>query len=153
MILPGQQNNPMTEATQPWAGFKYAPVRGLADRRISRYLRTQRKNMRRFFADRRLFDLLARMEEIRKSRQGMMAKNRMFQEVLNDYAERATPKPNTEAARADATPGSAVENTAPAVEVQPPGEPIDGERGPGADAGDGVRGLAAPNDREPVIEE
>jgi hypothetical protein len=159
----------MSEATQPWAGFKYEPVRGPTDRRISRYLRTQRKNMRRFFAERGVFDLLARMEEIRKSRQGMMAKNTMFQEVLNEYAERvnqpaatgpapagktgAAPQPNTEAASAD---GSATQNrgiTSASVEVQPAGEPADGERGPGLDPGDSVCGLATSDDREPVIEE
>ncbi|HWX31001.1 MAG TPA: hypothetical protein VNZ53_26630 [Steroidobacteraceae bacterium] len=77
----------MTEATQPWAGLHYMPVRGLVDRRISRYLRTQRKNMRRFFAERGLFDELEQMERIRKSRQGMVAKNEMFKEVLDSYAK------------------------------------------------------------------
>jgi hypothetical protein len=76
----------VTEATQPWSGFKYQPVRGLTDRRIARYLRTQRKNMRRFFAERGMFDELEQMERIRKSRQGTVAKNEMFREVLDQYA-------------------------------------------------------------------
>jgi hypothetical protein len=69
-----------------WPSFGYIQVPGLANRLISRYLRTQRKNMRRFFQERGLFTLLDRMNQIRNSRQGMLAKNRMFQEVLNLYA-------------------------------------------------------------------
>ena len=82
----------MTEQTQVrWPSFGYEPVPGLANRHISRYLRTQRKNMRRFFAERGLYVLLDRMDQIRNSRQGMLAKNRMFQEVLNSYAKLTTP--------------------------------------------------------------
>lgn len=69
-----------------WPGFGYQPVRGLANRHISRYLRTQRKNMRRLFEERGLYALADRMNQIRKSRQGMLAKNRMFQKVLDEYA-------------------------------------------------------------------
>lgn len=54
--------------------------------------------MLRFFTERGLLDFAERMRQIRQSCQGMMAKNRMFQEVLNRYAERATPKPAPEAA-------------------------------------------------------
>jgi hypothetical protein len=78
----------MTEQQKRWAKFGYEPVRGLANRHISRYLRTQRKNMRRFFQERGLYTLLDRMNQIRKSKQGMIPKNQMFQEVLNSYAAR-----------------------------------------------------------------
>ena len=81
----------MTEPQKRWAGFNYEQVPGLANRLIARYLRTQRKNMRRLFAERGMYVLLDRMDQIRKSRQGMMAKNRMFQQVLNDYAKLANP--------------------------------------------------------------
>lgn len=69
----------------------YEPVGPVVNRLIARYLRTQRKNMSRFFADRGVFDLADRMRQIRKSRQGMMAKNSMFQKVLNDYSKLVTP--------------------------------------------------------------
>jgi hypothetical protein len=80
----------MTEQAR-WSRFGYQPVPGLANRHISRYLRTQRKNMRRFFEERGLFTLADRMKQIRKSRQGMMAKNRYFQQVLNDYSKLVNP--------------------------------------------------------------
>jgi hypothetical protein len=80
----------MTEAQQArWPGFKYEQVPGLANRLIARYLRTQRKNMRRFFEERGLFALADRMRQIRNSRQGTIAKNRYFQEVLNEYSKLA----------------------------------------------------------------
>lgn len=81
----------MTEAQTRWPTFGYVQVPGLANRLISRYLRTQRKNMRRFFEERGMFVLADRMKQIRKSRQGMLAKNRMFQQVLNDYSKLTTP--------------------------------------------------------------
>jgi hypothetical protein len=81
----------MTDQPKRWAEFGYEPVRGLANRHISRYLRTQRKNMRRFFQERGLYTLLDRMNQIRNSRQGMLAKNLMFQKVLNDYAKLSSP--------------------------------------------------------------
>ena len=81
----------MSEQIKPWSEFKYVQVPGLANRFIARYLRTQRKNMRRFFQERGLYTLLDRMNQIRKSKQGMMAKNRMFQEVLNEYSKLANP--------------------------------------------------------------
>src|ERR1700735_942557 len=83
----------MSEQIKPWSEFKYVQVPGLANRFIARYLRTQRKNMRRFFQERGLYTLLDRMNQIRKSKQGMMAKNRMFQEVLNEYSTPTTPPP------------------------------------------------------------
>jgi hypothetical protein len=81
----------MTEAQTRWPGFGYVQVPGLANRHISRYLRTQRKNMRRFFQERGLYVLADRMNQIRKSRQGMLAKNLMFQKVLNSYAQQTMP--------------------------------------------------------------
>jgi len=82
----------MTEVYQPsapnrWPGFGYVQVPGLANRLIARWLRTQRRNMREFFRQRGLTDLVLRMDQIRNSRQGMLAKNRMFQKVLDDYAQ------------------------------------------------------------------
>lgn len=84
-----------------WGALGYQQVPGLANRIISRYLRAQRRNMRRFFMERGLFDLAERMNQIRHSRQGMLAKNRMFQKVLNEYSERATARPATEAASSE----------------------------------------------------
>jgi hypothetical protein len=81
----------MTEAQTRWPSFGYVQVPGLANRLISRYLRTQRKNMLRLFQERGLFTLADRMNQIRKSRQPMLAKNRMFQEVLNSYAALTNP--------------------------------------------------------------
>lgn len=76
---------------QRWAEFKYEPVGPVVMKLMARYLRTQRKNMRRFFQERGLYTLADRMNQIRKSRQGMLAKNRMFQEVLNEYSRLANP--------------------------------------------------------------
>lgn len=81
----------MTEQQKPFASMGYEPVGPVVMKLMARYLRTQRKNMRRFFEDRGLFDLANRMKQIRKSRQGMMAKNLMFQGVLNDYSKLVTP--------------------------------------------------------------
>jgi hypothetical protein len=81
-----------TEQRKPWEGFGYEPVGAITNKLIARYLRTQRKNMRRFFEERGLFTLAERMNQIRKSRQGMLEKNRLFQGVLNDYAALSAPK-------------------------------------------------------------
>lgn len=81
----------MTEQVKPWSEFKYEPVGAIVNRLLARYLRAQRKNMRRFFQERGMFALADRMNQIRNSRQGMLAKNRYFQEVLNDYAKLTTP--------------------------------------------------------------
>lgn len=84
----------MAEQVKPFASLGYEPVGPIVNRLLARYLRTQRKNMRRFFAERGLFDLADRMKQIRKSRQGMLAKNSMFQKVLNEYAQLTTPVVN-----------------------------------------------------------
>lgn len=57
--------------------------------------------MLRFFMERGLFDLAERLNQIKRSRQGMLAKNREFQKVLNEYSERATARPATEAASSE----------------------------------------------------
>jgi hypothetical protein len=79
------------EQQKPWASFGYEPVGAIMNKLITRYLRTQRKNMLRFFQERGLFTLADRMKQIRNSRQGMLAKNRMFQETLNEYSKLANP--------------------------------------------------------------
>jgi hypothetical protein len=81
----------MTEQRTPFASLGYEPVGYIVNRRISRYLRTQRKNMLRLFQERGLFAFVDRMNQIRKSRQPMLAKNRMFQDVLNRYAQLTSP--------------------------------------------------------------
>src|SRR5271155_2578785 len=87
----GQGAMKMTEAKRtPFASMGYQPVGAVMNKLIARYLRTQRKNMRRFFAERGLYVLLDRMNQIRNSRQGMLAKNRYFQECLNEYSKLVT---------------------------------------------------------------
>jgi hypothetical protein len=73
------------------ADYSPGPVAYVVNKRIGRYLRTQRKNMLRFFQERGLYTLVDRMNQIRNSRQGMLAKNRYFQEVLNEYSRLANP--------------------------------------------------------------
>jgi hypothetical protein len=81
----------MNEQRKPWSEFKYEPVGHVVHKLLARYLRTQRKNMLRFFQERGLYTLADRMNQIRNSRQGMLAKNRYFQEVLNEYSKLANP--------------------------------------------------------------
>jgi hypothetical protein len=81
----------MTEQQARWPGFNYEPVGAITTRLLARYLRTQRKNMLRFFQERGLYTLADRMKQIRNSSQGMLAKNRYFQEVLNEYAHLSNP--------------------------------------------------------------
>jgi hypothetical protein len=80
----------MTEPVAKWGKLGYEPVRGLQDRIVSRWLRAQRKNMARVFAERGLFHLVERLQQIRKSRQGMVEKNLMFREMLDAYAKSVT---------------------------------------------------------------
>jgi hypothetical protein len=101
----------MSEQAKPWASFGYEPVGLIANKLLARYLRTQRKNMRRFFAERGLYALTERMNEIRKSNHGMMTKNRNFQMVLNDYAKLTTPATDA------SVPGSPLQQA-------PPGEGV-----------------------------
>ena len=144
---------------QPWSGFKYEPVRGLRDRLISRYLRGQRKSMHRFFTERGLLEFTDRMDRIRKPRQGMMAKNALFQKVLDDYAKLVNPQPvSGGGGEGTPTPSAAeAEPTedvgSPAVEMQPSGEPAVGECGPRGDAAGSVPGLDHEDGAGIVIEE
>jgi hypothetical protein len=89
----------MNVKQQP-CGFGYQPVPGLMNRHISRFLRAQRKNIRRVLAERGFVDLLAQMEELKRdSRRGFMAKNKIFQRIMNEYIARTTPaSASTEAA-------------------------------------------------------
>jgi hypothetical protein len=113
------------QAQTRWPGFKYEQVPGLANRLIARYLRYQRKNMIRFFTERGLVDLAERMRQIKNSRQGMMAKNRMFQEVLNEYARQVSPQlASTESA---GKPGESQSGSGPS-------EAVDGEAAAGVPA-------------------
>jgi hypothetical protein len=143
--------------SKPWSGFSYEPVRGLTDRRISRYLRTQRKNMRRFFTERGLLEFADRMTQIRKSRQGMVAKNQMFQKVLDDYAKLVNPQPVSPTSGETTNPGTeaapAEAAGSPSLEMQSPGEPAASERGSRLDTDDSVSGVASPDDGIIVIEE
>jgi hypothetical protein len=99
----------MTEQVKPWSEFKYEPVGAITMKLIARYLRTQRKNMRRVFEERGLYALADRMKQIRNSRQGMLAKNRYFQEVLNEYSKLVNPSTVT------SVPGSVLQSAPVAI--------------------------------------
>lgn len=145
----------MMAPAQPWPGFKYVQVPGLANRKIARWLRTQRKNMTRFFYDRGLLDLALRMEQIKASRQGMMAKNRMFQKVLDDYARLTNPSP---VAVSGATEAPAAVEAAPVLSERSVVLPESGgdpaaASGDRSDAGSGVPTVVESDDSDAVIEE
>jgi hypothetical protein len=102
----------MTEVQQqrkPWEGFGYEAVGAITNKLIARYLRAQRKNMRRFFEERGLFIFADRMKQIRNSRQGMLEKNRMFQKVLNDYAALSAPQVS------ESVPGNVLREPPPVI--------------------------------------
>lgn len=123
-----------------WGALGYQQVPGLANRIISRYLRAQRRNMRRFFLERGFLDLAERMRQIKLSRQGMMAKNRMFQKVLDDYTKRTTPQPVAEASPVD---GSGNRNLGvPSATPAGNGGVLDSARSVGAHTGDSVPEVA-----------
>ena len=87
----------------PWAGFKYEPVPGLINRHISRFLRSQRKNIRRMLAERGHTDLLDDMVALKRDPTlNFMQKNKRFQRIMNEYIARTTPVPAPEAAPAEA---------------------------------------------------
>lgn len=138
---------------KPWSGLGYEQVPGLANRLISRYLRGQRKNMERFFQERGLLESAERMRQIRLSRQGMMAKNRMFQEVLSEYARGATAGA-TPTARAEADDQQVSGDAAMAVpsDTAAVGDLHTSDSGPRADAEGGVLQLAG-EDTGLVIQE
>ena len=99
----------MTEQQRRWAEFGYEPVGAIVNKLLARYLRTQRKNMRRFFQERGLFALADRMDQIRNSRQGMLEKNHMFQKVLNEYAALSTPQVS------QSVPGNVLREPSPVI--------------------------------------
>jgi hypothetical protein len=147
---------PTATATK-WGALGYVQVRGLADRKISRFLRAQRKNMRRFFASQGYVDLLEQLEQIRRSRQGMMAKNVMFQKVMNEYIARNQPAavPQTTNLERGVLLGVPVPDPEAGLERSEPAL-VDVQRaeGMGLDAGAGVQELANPDaGSEVVIEE
>lgn len=135
-----------TEKKPKWSGLGYEPVPGLVNRHISRYLRTQRKNMRAFFAERGFFEYLERLEAIRKNpRLGMITKNRQFKRILDDYAAQVTAQRTPVAA-----PEAALVAEAGGVALRPE-EPTDGGvNGAGPDAAPGVLEVAQPDGAEPV---
>jgi hypothetical protein len=129
---------------KPWSGLGYEMVPGLANRIIARYLRGQRKNMERFFQERGLMESAERMRQIRLSRQGMMAKNRMFQEVLGEYARGATATNVPEAANLEGA-------ERPDVVLQATSDPQSESAGGGTDAGGGIPGVEVADDRDGVV--
>jgi hypothetical protein len=123
------------------------PVRDLANRYISRFLRAQRKNLRRTFAERGQLDLLAQLEELKRNpRLDFMEKNKRFQRIINEYLARTAPAPVPEAAHPAVVGNGAVELPADAIVTVPESvsaRPADPEpRGPGAESDSGVSGLA-----------
>lgn len=144
-----------TSATRPtpWAGFKYEPVRGLIDRKISRFLRAQRKNMRRIFQERGHLDLFAQMDELRKhSGMNFRLKNEAFQRIMNEHIARSVPDAAATTEAAPAAPvGDVVVRGDAAVPVAAP--PLVGGSGNGADDGGGIQELAGPNGDGIVIAE
>ena len=150
--------DPSTKPT-PWAGFGYAPVRGLVDRHVARFLRTQRKTMRRFFQERGHLDLFAQLDDLRKnSARDFRSKNTTFQRILNEYISRANPVPvqtaavdpiaeaaSTIEARGVVVPAAGPVASSPDIDPQPSGD--------GADAISGVSEVAGAAGDGVVIEE
>jgi len=154
--------NTMTESStptpaqpqSPWSALGYQQVPGLANRLISRWLRHHRKEMRRFFHSRPEFaEFAERMDNIRKSRQGMLAKNKMFQKVLDDYAKSVTPAGAPESAAAEATPDVAPGDGGPvaALDVQPAAQEQPVPSGLGPDAEGSVRPVEDQGDGAGVV--
>src|SRR6266853_1203440 len=107
----------------PWVGFGYAPVRGLVDRKIARFLRTQRKNMRRFFQERGHLDLYAQLDSLRKDpTRTFMQKNTTFQRILNEHIARTVPA-------ADAAPSAAAVEASPELAPRALVVPSSGQAG------------------------
>lgn len=140
-----EQVQPSDTKPAPWAGFRYAPVRGLVDRQIARFLRTQRKNMRRFFLERGHLDLFAQLDELRKEpHRDFRQKNVTFQRILNEHIARSVPD-------AKAVPGAVTEAEAPVdrerggVDLPAGPRPAIDSVGDRPDAGVRVPELAAEN--------
>lgn len=118
-----------------WPGFEYAPVRGLMNKHIARYLRFQRKNMRRFFNERGFPMLAMRLDTIKKdSAMSMLEKNRHFQEILNAYAKLVAP-PGAAAVPAPGTEAIDLEGKESADVVLQPGTSGDATSGAADDSG------------------
>jgi hypothetical protein len=135
-----------------WQSLGYEQVPGLANRHIARYLRMHRKTMLRFFQERGFPEYAERMAQIRLSRQGMMAKNRMFQEVLDDYARMVSPPvPGEGGAPQESAPEAALAATERSVDLQP--EPMEQPvpSGPRDDAGAGVHDVAHQGDGSGMV--
>jgi len=147
-MIQEQTQQPATKPT-PWAGFGYEPVRGLVDHHVARFLRTQRKNMRRFFQERGHLDLFAQLDELCKDpTRNFMSKNTGFQRILNEYIARTAP-PVAEAA-SSMEPGNVVVPDAGADESSTDTLHSCGGR---SDAGDNVPEVAQSDDAGIVIEE
>ena len=81
----------MSETDSKWRGLSYEPVRGLADRLVARWLRSQRKSIRRTLWERGHVDLAQQLEQLKQNpRQGALEKNRHFQEIMNEYISRVS---------------------------------------------------------------
>lgn len=81
----------MSHTVSKWRGLSYEPVRGLADRLVARWLRSQRKNIRRTFWERGHVDLAQQLEQLKQNpRQAALEKNRRFQEIMNEYIARVS---------------------------------------------------------------
>jgi len=133
----------MNTPQHKWQALGYQQVPGLANRYIARYLRHHRKSMRRFFQERGMLEFQERMEWIRKSRQGMMAKNRMFQGVLDDYARLVSPAVSGASGAAQEPAAEAADPaTLRDVAVQPLPAGGDDTVRDGADAAAGVSPVA-----------
>ena len=148
----------MTDTKQipKWDALGYQPVRGLVNTHIARYLRHQRKNMRRFFAERGMVDWFLRLEEIRKDpRRDFMQKNRSFQRILNEYTASSVPSvADGMAPKAGDTgaPGSGVPAAGLDVRAAGPALAVSGADLSDHDGG-GVPEVARDDGAQPVIEE
>jgi hypothetical protein len=143
---------------KPWSGLGYEQVPGLANRIISRYLRGQRKNMERFFQERGMLESAERCRQIRLSRQGMIAKNQMFREVLDAYARQvlspgASTETISETAHLETIPDTDVGVQATdGGRLEGHGDGV-GAGGVRPDAGGGISEVASASVDEPVIAE
>lgn len=147
---PSPTTTPVETSTKPtpWAGFGYAPVRDLSYRHVARFLRTQRKNVRRFFQEQGHLDLFAQMDELRKdSTRNFVQKNTTFQKILNEHISRSAPPAMApKAAHADAAEAAHLEVSPDAnLGVQ---DPVGGQL-EGPDLGLGASGIR-PDDRNSV---
>lgn len=134
---------------KPWSGLGYEPVPGLTNRIIARWLRSQRKNIRRMLEERGFVDLLGQMEELRRNpRMNFMQKNQRYQVIMNEYIARVSP-PTGQAA-------PALESVARVVDLRDeperqPDQPVEVRVGISSDAAGSVQPVA--DESGVVIEE